>query len=182
MLNKRSIVGVMGSGHLDDNFPHVAPLGAKIAEMGFHILTGGGFGVMQEAARGFTEFKNRKGLALGILPMMELMTNNRFDEYPNPYVEINIQTHLLRDGGPDDPFTRNHINILTANALVFCPGNAGTHCELDLAIRYKTPAILYMGGAHTIDKMSVAQLQAYGLPMVEELKDVEAFLRPFQKP
>jgi uncharacterized protein (TIGR00725 family) len=175
MNKRRPIIGVMGSGNKDDHFPWVKPLGGLIAEMGFHLLTGGGFGVMKDASEGFTSIDGKAGLAIGVLPVKEMMKNDRFDEYPNDFVEINIQTHLIRDGGPESPLHRNHINTLTANTLVFCPGSSGTHCELDLAIKYKTPSI-FMLGDHTIDGMTKMELQDYNLNFASSLKDIGEFL------
>jgi len=172
----------MGSGDPDSHYSFVEPLGALVAEMGFNLVTGGGYGVMTDASKGFYEKRPRAGQVIGILPVKKIMTRQTFDQYPNPYVEINIQTHLVREGGPNDPFTRNHINILTASALIFCPGSAGTHCELDLAKKYETPSLLFMGAkedALTIDGMSQAQLETYGFPFASELKDARAFLEKF---
>jgi uncharacterized protein (TIGR00725 family) len=173
------IIGIMGSGDADSHYGFAGTLGALVAEMGFNLLTGGGYGVMTDASKAFYQTSPRDGQVIGILPVQEIMTRNVFEQYPNPYVEINIQTHLLRQGGPDDPFTRNHINILTANALIFCPGSAGTHCELDLAKKYGTPSLLFMGDNHTIDGMSQAQLKAYGFPMAKRLDDARSFLENF---
>lgn len=180
MISKLPIIGVMGSGHREDTFPHVQPLGAKIAELGFHLLTGGGYGVMNEASLGFAKVENRKGLVIGILPSQTVMGNNPFENYPNPNVEINIQTHLVRDGGPEDPFTRNHINILTSTALVFCPGNDGTHCELDLAKAYNKPSIIYLGGDNTIDNLDKDTLKGHVFAFAQNLNDVEEFLLKFK--
>jgi uncharacterized protein (TIGR00725 family) len=184
MILRRSIIGVMGSGIKDDHFPWVKPLGALIAEMGFHILTGGGFGVMKDASDGFTSFKDKEGLAIGILPVKEVMKDDRFDEYPNEFIEINIQTHLLRDSEPESPLNRNHINTLTANALVFFPGNHGTFCELELAKKYKTPSIFYLGGK-TINELSQTELKNYGFPFAKSIEDIREFLEtqfPKHKP
>jgi len=46
------------------------------------------------------------------------MKDDPFDEYPNEFVEINIQIHLVRDGGPESPLHRNHFNTLTSKVLI----------------------------------------------------------------
>jgi len=188
-VNRLPIIGVMGSGDKEDTFPHVAPLGKLIAEMGFHVLTGGGFGVMQEASRGFTDVTPRKGMCIGVLPSQTVMGNNPFRGYPNPFVEINIQTHLVRDGWADDIETRNHINILTSDAVIFCPGNDGTHSELEICVKYDRPAIIYLGDGHGINGMGRNELVRYGFPFADDLEDVRLFLEscrsrypiPYQK-
>ena len=67
LIKKIPIIGVMGSGseaHTDKS----AKLGEWIAESGFHLLTGGGGGVMSAVSKSFCETENRKGLSIGIIP------------------------------------------------------------------------------------------------------------------
>jgi predicted Rossmann-fold nucleotide-binding protein len=44
--------------------------------------------------------------------------------------------------------SRNHINVLSADAVVALPGGAGTRSEIDLAKRYGIPLIAY--GRHAL--------------------------------
>ncbi|MAC18275.1 MAG: hypothetical protein CMJ23_01110 [Phycisphaerae bacterium] len=129
---KRSVVGVMGSG--DDSHEEIAvPLGAAIARAGWHLLTGGGGGVMASVGRGFTHQHPRVGTNLGILrgdALGELLPG-----YPNPYVEFPIATHL--PGGELEADSRNHLNILSSNVVLALPGRVGTQAEIRLAIRYR---------------------------------------------
>lgn len=68
-VRRRPIVAVIGSGAPDHGNPGLSEaIGRLIAEMGFHLLTGGGRGVMADASRGFTSVPDRAGLALGIIP------------------------------------------------------------------------------------------------------------------
>ena len=54
-VRRLPIVAVIGSGDPDHGNPDLAAaIGRLIAEMGFHLLTGGGRGVMADACRGFT--------------------------------------------------------------------------------------------------------------------------------
>ena len=56
------------------------------------LLTGGGAGVMAAVCRGFAAVPDRRGLSVGILPAGPPAG------YPNPYLDIVIQTHLPQAG------------------------------------------------------------------------------------
>jgi uncharacterized protein (TIGR00725 family) len=118
------------------------PLGRAIAENGWHLLTGGGRGTMTATSRAFARTPDRAGLCIGVLPGAEDGGGSP-NGYPNPWVEIVIRTHLPLSGaagtGPD---SRNHINVLSANAVVALPGSAGTRSEIELALRYDQPLAL----------------------------------------
>jgi predicted Rossmann-fold nucleotide-binding protein len=111
-----------------------------IARLGTHLLTGGGYGVMLAAAEGFTAVEPRAGLSIGIIPRDRergFETVNHDPEgrpYPNRFVEVAIRTPLASraDDWRHVP-ARNHINVLTADAIIALPGQAGTHNELDMA-------------------------------------------------
>ncbi len=146
MLRRLPIVGVFGQG--TPLQPERAALaretGAMIARLGCHLLTGGGFGVMAAAAEGFTGVADRRGLSIGIVPRLP---DGGFDEpnrdvegrpYPNDFTEITIRTPLPpRVTDWDRSPSRNHVNVLTADALVTLPGGTGTANELDMAALYR---------------------------------------------
>ena len=63
--------------------------------------------------------------------------------YPNPYTEITIRTHLHLSGKlGKNMASRNHIIILSADTILALPGEAGTRSEIELAIEYKKPLII----------------------------------------
>jgi len=128
----------MGSG----SEPHealAAPLGRLLAERGDHLLTGGGDGVMASVGAAFVSVEARAGRCIGVLPGPDHRPG-----YPNPSVEIAIRTHLPLTGAMGtDPRSRNHVNVLTADAIVALPGGEGTKSEVQLSVRYGRPAILY---------------------------------------
>jgi hypothetical protein len=64
--------------------------------------------------------------------------------YPNPWVELTIYTHLP-DSGPDGTLrsSRNHLNVLSADAIVALPGRQGTESEIWLATQYGIPIVAY---------------------------------------
>ncbi len=142
VVERRPIVGVMGSG-AESHEDLAAPLGRAIAGNGWHLLTGAGRGTMTATSRAFAETEGRKGLCLGVVPR-EQDGDDSPDGYPNPWVEVVIRTHLPLSGASGTgPFSRNHINVLSADAVVALPGSAGTWSEIELSLRYERPLAVF---------------------------------------
>lgn len=175
--NRRRVVTVIGSGRTAD--PRCAEVGRLVAALGCHLLTGGGRGVMEAVSRAFFETAPRRGLVIGVLPgAVDPLTalEDRHsgavdyelpDGYPNPWVELAIFTHLP-DSGKDGTFrsSRNHINILTADAVVALPGREGTSAEMWLALQYGVPIVAF-GDHENVPR---------GLRRAASLEDVRDFL------
>ena len=143
MVDRRPIVGVMGS-HDESHTTRARQLGERIAREGYHLLTGGGPGVMEAVTRAFVAVTPRRGLAIGIVPSAAARGQPP-KGYPNASVEVPVYTHLDhlgRDG--DQAASRNHINVLTARAVVILPGGEGTASEARLALHYGRPVIAYL--------------------------------------
>jgi uncharacterized protein (TIGR00725 family) len=171
-LRRLPIVGVMGSGtHTYDDL--AVPLGRLLATLGVHLLTGGGRGVMESVTQSFVATSPRRGLAIGILPAdSEDAPDRARPGYPNPHVEIAIQTHLPWSGERGTtPLSRNHINILTSSVMVVLPGGPGTATEAELAVRYQRPAIAY--GVTDANSHPIPDV----IPRVALLAEVERFVR-----
>jgi uncharacterized protein (TIGR00725 family) len=140
-VRRLPIVAIIGSGDPAHGNPELAAaVGRLVAEMGFHLLTGGGRGVMADASRGFTSVPDRPGLALGIIPRPTTGEEAKAG-YPNPWVELPILTHLAGRLGPGGEDSRNPINVLTAWRIVALPGGEGTRAEIRLALRYERPVL-----------------------------------------
>lgn len=88
--------------------------------------------------------EGRSGFSIGVVPCDPKgpfdRPNRREDDrpYPNPFVEIAIMTPLT----PRVPDWRtmpgrNHVNVLTADAVLSLPGETGTRNELDMAAEYR---------------------------------------------
>jgi uncharacterized protein (TIGR00725 family) len=146
MLHKLPIVGVFGQGTpLGPARADLArAVGAMIARLGVHLLTGGGYGVMEAVAEGFVSVADRPGASIGIVPRLArgaLDEPNRDLEgrvYPNDFVEIAIMTPLPpREQDWRRVPARNHINVFTPDAIVALPGNTGTRNELDMTAAYR---------------------------------------------
>ena len=162
-LKKIPVVGVMGAGaHAHEEL--AAPLGRRLARLGVHLLTGGGTGVMTSVSRAFAEVEGRAGLVLCVLPLLEEDGGPEgVVGYPNRWVELPIRTHLGKDG--TESISRNHVNVLTSDVVVALPGSAGTASEVELAVRYGRPLVLFgdlgrardlpdtVGTASTVDEV-----------------------------
>jgi predicted Rossmann-fold nucleotide-binding protein len=151
---RRRVVTVIGSGKSAD--PCCAEVGRLIATLGFDLLTGAGRGVMEAVSRAFYETSPREGVVIGIVPA-EVHGIERLERrapgdvvyepppgYPNEWVELAIYTHLP-DSGTEGTLrsSRNHINVLTADAIVALPGGEGTESEAWLALQYGVSIVAY---------------------------------------
>jgi uncharacterized protein (TIGR00725 family) len=176
-LRRLKIVGVMGPHKLPEGQEGLAVrLGELIARLGCDLLTGGGDGAMEAVSRAFTEVAERPGRAIGIIPGQVSLRQGRYGRkasYPNPYVEVPIYTHLDLSGPAGLLLrSRNHINVLTSDAVVVLEGGDGTLAEAHLAVRYRKPAIAFVsdvGRMPGLDRLPVKK--------TDRLEEVEAFIR-----
>lgn len=159
----------MGSG-TEEHAALAEPLGRWLAREGVHLLTGGGRGVMTAVSRAFCAVDGRRGLSIGVLPGDA--DGRAPDGYPNPWVELVIRTHLpLRGPGGGERLSRNHVNVLSAHAVVALPGGAGTSSEVGLALRYGRPVVAFVSARGDIPGLP-ERVEAHA-----RLDDVCAFVR-----
>ena len=144
------------------------------------LLTGAGHGVMEAVSRAFHETSPRAGIVIGVVPAaiepfeaIEQRTALRVEYdvpigYPNEWVELAIYTHLP-DSGSEGTLrsSRNHINVLSADAIVALPGSEGTESEIWLATRYGVPIVAY--GTHRDNA-------AQGIARAASIDEVRDFL------
>jgi predicted Rossmann-fold nucleotide-binding protein len=175
----RTVVAVIGSGREAD--PIAAEVGRLIATLGYDLLTGAGRGVMEAVSRAFFETTPRRGIAIGIVParvrgLRDLERRNAATVsyepppgYPNNWVELAIYTHLP-DSGENGTLrtSRNHLNVLSADAIVALPGREGTESEVWLALQYGVPIIAI--GNHQ-------PAAPHRIPTAATLAEVDEFLR-----
>lgn len=167
--SRRPVVGVIGSGQMSHQ-RLAEPLGVWLAEQGYHLLTGGGAGVMTAVSAAFHAVSPREGLVIGVLPGGEDDGRPPLD-YPNPFVELAIRTHLPLSGRRGtEPQSRNHLNVLTSDVLVALPGGPGTASELALAMRYGVPVIAHLEGRSQIPDLPE------GIPVESALPRIQAFV------
>ena len=144
-LTRLSVVGVMGSSH-EPHRDRSWRVGEWVARAGYHLLTGGGTGVMAAVSEAFTSVEDRLGIAIGIIPWSpEQGSGHPPRGYPNPWVEIAIKTHLEQVGvDGESALSRNHLNVLSSDVVVVLPGAEGTASEARLALRYGRPCVAYL--------------------------------------
>lgn len=146
MQRKAPVIGVMGSRKQGWD-AYAAPLGQLIAQRGYHLLTGGGAGVMTAVAKAFVEAPDRKGVCLGVCPILGSSYKGQplsTEEFPNPYIEVPLVVPLdARSQNDAVPYSRNLANVMTAQALVFLPGSHGTKNEVSYALLYNKPIMLF---------------------------------------
>lgn len=151
-LARRPVVGVMGSG-AEPHAVRAGQVGRWLALQGAHLLTGGGGGVMAAVSEAFARTTPRRGLCIGVLPARTESDVNPPPGYPNPWVELAIRTHLHRRGAEGEQAqSRNHIHLLSADAVVFLPGGTGTASEARLALRYGCSAVAWCETAAERDR------------------------------
>ena len=109
--------------------------------------------------RAFFETSPRRGIVIGAVPGFVARLDALEERiaappgydlpsgYPNEWVELAIYTHLP-DSGPEGTLasSRNHINVLSADAIVVLPGGEGTESKICLATQYGVPIVAY--GTH----------------------------------
>ena len=167
------IVGVLGSGS-DPQPERAEPLGRMLAEEGVHLLTGGGGGAMECVSRAFATAPGaRLGRVIGILPgSVEDGCYEARPGYPNRWVEIPVRTHLPLSGiTGSSTLSRNHINILTSDALIVLAGGPGTRSEVNLALLYGKPLLGFMEDWREVEDLD------RDIPCTTDLAAVRAFLR-----
>ena len=171
------VVGVMGSGR-EPHTERARRVGEWIARSGYHLLTGGGAGVMAAVTEAFVGVEERRGIAIGILPAAGGDSAGAARPgYPNPWVEIAVRTHLhdvgVRGAGPA---SRNHLNVLTSDVVIVLPGSAGTASEARLAVRYGRPCIAWLADRGDVPGLPEA------VPVESGFEAVEAFVRAACRP
>jgi uncharacterized protein (TIGR00725 family) len=124
---RRPVLGVIGPGEqatprdVADAF-EVASLAARA---GWVVLTGGrDLGVMDAASRGA---RSEQGIAIGVLPDSDARGASRA-------LDVAIVTGLGE--------MRNHVIVLSSDAVIVCGMSAGTAAETSLAIRAHKPVVL----------------------------------------
>ena len=171
-MKRLPVIGVMGSG-TKRYADRASRVGAWIARSGYHLLTGGGAGVMDAVAEAFVSISPRVGLAVGILPADIGSSNHRSPVgYPNPWVELVIQTHLPSRGTyGEDKFSRNHLNVLSSDAIIILPGSSGTTSEARLAVLYERPCVAYFLSGDQVPKLPAS------IPVESSFEAVQVFVQ-----
>jgi uncharacterized protein (TIGR00730 family) len=109
-------VTVFGSARLPEDSPHyqqAVTIGARLAQAGFTVMTGGGPGIMEAANRGAHE---SGGLSIGC--NIELP----HEQHPNPYIDRFVEFRYF--------FVRKVMLVKYSCAFIALPGGFGTMDEV----------------------------------------------------
>ena len=112
-----SIFGSARVGPMEETYEKTVTIAKKLAENGYHIITGGGPGIMEAGNKGA---KEGGGSSIGLnirLPK---------EQSPNPYADIQLDFKYF--------FVRKVIFLKYAQAYVGMPGGFGTLDEIFEAI------------------------------------------------
>ena len=125
---RRWVCTVVGSGESSARWgPETARMAFRAGEIaasyGLIVVTGGGQGVMSEAARGA---RSVGGTTIGILPTAEFKD-------ANPFLDIVIPSGI--------GFARNSMTALAGDIMIAVPGGQGTLQEMSFALDYGRPVL-----------------------------------------
>lgn len=113
-------ITVFGSARFNEDHPHydlARSVGARLADMGFTVMTGGGPGIMEAANRGS---KEAGGTSIGL--NIELP----FEQHANPWLDVMVTFEHF--------FVRKVMLVKYSLGFVVLPGGFGTMDELFEAI------------------------------------------------
>lgn len=184
-IRNRSIIGVIGSGA--EPHAHLSvPLGKRLAEKGFHLINGGGGGVMGAVAQAYTGVKERSGNVIAVLPAAgpcdapdKRAAYKAPPGYPNPFSDLTVRTHLHLSGAQGQEIaSRNHIIVLTADVVIALPGGAGTRSEIGLSLEYGKPLILLSPNGEWEEFRNRA---AWAADVEETVAHIEKILAPGER-
>ncbi len=117
-------VAVIGGGECTEEQAGIArEVGAKLAQRGCVLITGGMGGIMEAASAGS---KSQGGLTVGILPGTSAADANE-------HVDIPIVTGLSH--------ARNSLVVRSADAVITVDGGYGTLSEIALALAMGIPVV-----------------------------------------
>jgi predicted Rossmann-fold nucleotide-binding protein len=190
------IVGVMASGDESLASKHKSlanEVGSIVAELRFHLLTGGGGGLMKAVGQAFLDKKrdipdpNLKLISIlraGELPQLQKDGKRIWEAHAdNELGEIVIRTHLPSSGSQgSDTLSRNHINALTADLVVILPGGSGTLSELQLAWEYGKDIMIFVGKGNVAGKNPAALRKDFeGIEVGRNAQKLRSWLKSHKK-
>jgi uncharacterized protein (TIGR00725 family) len=166
-VSRKPIVGVIGASSAPESTLTLAEaVGKAIGAEGWHLLTGGGGGVMRAAARGFSSADvTVRGVSIGVLPAEDADSANEFVEVPLP-TGIGL--------------ARNAIVARAAQALVAIGGCSGTLSEMALGWQFNRPIVALSVSGGWAEKLAGTRVDGrYEAPIFDarDVPEVVDFLK-----
>ncbi|USN45787.1 MAG: TIGR00725 family protein [Candidatus Woesearchaeota archaeon] len=140
--NRKLQIAVLGSSKAictKKAYDIAVDIGKEIAKRGYTTITGGGLGVMEAALKGA---KEEGGLTVSILPEEHM-------ECANKYTDVAIATGI--------GFTRDSINVYSADGCIIVGGGAGTLNEATFAYIHGTPTVTVSSTGQTAATLAKMQ-------------------------
>ena len=164
---RRPKIAVIGASSAPtETLESALELGAALAGEGWHLLCGGGGGVMEAACRGFLSVTRSEGqLTIGILPSDE-------EEWANPFVELTIPTGL--------GLARNAVIARAADAVVAVGGCSGTLSEMAFSWQMGRPVVAMVnsgGWAETLGGKAIDDRRNDTVFPAQDAAQAVSFLR-----
>ena len=147
-------VTIFGSARFKEDHPYyhqARELSARIAELGFTIMTGGGPGIMEAANRGAKDVGGRSVGCNIVLPV---------EQDPNPYLDKSVNIKFF--------FVRKVLLVKYSYAFVVMPGGFGTMDEFFEAVTLVQTKKINGFPIIIFDKEFHTHLLAHNQHMLEE--------------
>ena len=128
-----AVIGYSEDGFLPEHGKAAYEVGARIAESGSVLITGGLGGVMREACRGASD---AGGITVGIIPQDDA-------GHANEFCQVVVPSGM--------GMTRDFLNALAADGLVIIGGGVGTLSEACAAYMHGKPLVALLGTGGTAD-------------------------------
>lgn len=157
-MRKAYRVGVFGSDsdHCSDKAKEIGyKVGKLLAEKGAIVFTGGGAGVMEEAARGATDIG---GLVISISP-------------GSTAKEAHAVSSIIIPSGIG--FARGQILTNTVDGAILVEGGLGTHQEAAFMYWLKKPTVAIASSGGTAEVLAGKQMDKRNLPPILKADSAE---------
>jgi uncharacterized protein (TIGR00725 family) len=165
---RRFVIAVIGAAQAQPATLALAEdAGRAIAGRGWHLLCGGGTGVMEAACRGFAKARTELGaVSIGLLPGDDA-------EAANPFADVVLPTGL--------GMARNAVIACSADGLLAVGGGAGTLSEIAFAWQMGKPIVALRpsgGWAERLAGQAVDVRRSDGIMAAETAEEATALLAP----
>jgi uncharacterized protein (TIGR00725 family) len=141
-LKRLPVVAVIGASAAEPSAIEIAEaVGRAIAARGWHLICGGGEGVMEAACRGFRGGRPERSsnVAIGLLPGED-------PSWANEFVDIVVPSGI--------GIARNAVITRTANAVIAIGGCSGTLSEIAFAWQQGRPVVAMVGSGGWAEELA----------------------------